>query len=105
MNNIDYSRHYPKIAQLLLSPDHETFRHGIELGTALELLRQTEWVPGFYDNADRRRIYTIKIFEKSFFEYLRQKHPGGERPNGTQYIHYNSVPDLNYYSMTVHIDT
>lgn len=101
----DHSRHYPIIAQFLLSPDHETFKHGILLGESLELLVISDDHPGYYHDRSSRHVYELRIWSSDFAQYLQQNHPDGPQQSGTQYINYKFRPDINYYSMTVNIDT
>ena len=98
----NYSRYYPKLAQLLLSPEHEALVQAIELGETLKVLRLKSSRPGHYNRVEKTYEYNLNL-KHDFAEYLYQNYPNPPQNIEAPY-HYIRY-DLNNASMSISIHT
>ena len=93
----DHSHYYPKLARLLLSPEHEVLIQAIELGETLKILRKKSWRPGPYNLSYE---YDLNL-KHDFAQYLYQNYPNPPQNPGAHYVRYN----LRNYSISISIST
>jgi len=112
MQNNDTSHYYPKLSQLLLSPEHEVLVQAILLGETLKILKKKSWRPGEYNPDYKTYQYELNL-KADFARYLQQNYPNppqhlgpsykGQPVPDHHYIHYNFRPDIGHNSMSISI--